>query len=64
MTTDEGFDAWLAEAAKDCRQCSGCCEVPCPACAAGGVCDDMPCRCGDRDGYPDSDFDGLDEVNE
>ncbi|PZR17551.1 MAG: hypothetical protein DI536_04350 [Archangium gephyra] len=58
-TTDDELDAmveeaiaahgeavFLDEAAKDCRCCPSCSGSPCPACAAGGVCDETPCRCG------------------
>ncbi len=45
-TTSE--DEFLAAAARGCRRCSLCWQVPCPACTAGGVCDDI-CNCEDPD---------------
>lgn len=44
LLRQSGEDAFLEAAAKDCRSCSCCQEVPCGACQAGGVCDALACR--------------------
>ena len=46
-TEDPAYQRWLDETAKTCRCCAGCTYVPCPACCAGGICDETDCRCGD-----------------
>lgn len=54
MTDEPGYDEWLAEAAKGCRCCADCWEVPCGGCQAGGICDNH-CAC-----YTDTDRCGDD----
>lgn len=56
-----GLDLFLAECAKSCTCCGTCWSVPCDGCQAGGICDEMTCRCEDAsaDEYaPDSDDEG------
>ncbi len=47
------YHALVEAAAKGCRNCPSCSECPCPACLAGGVCDDRECHCDEKeeDGY-------------
>lgn len=47
------YHAFVEASAKDCRNCPSCSECPCPACLAGGVCDDRECSCDEKeeDGY-------------
>lgn len=57
---ESGEAAFLAGAAKDCRNCSRCGDVPCGACQAGGVCDAFECLC-DRDDERDERDDESEE---
>ncbi len=54
-------DDVLATWAQNCRCCPVCWMSPCEACAAGGVCDAIPCRCDDESEYDDGYDDGHDE---
>ncbi|HND34942.1 MAG TPA: hypothetical protein PLA94_33290 [Myxococcota bacterium] len=45
-----GMDAWLEEAAKSCKCCVQCWEVPCGGCAQGAGCDNHPCSCDEDPG--------------
>ena len=54
---DLGEEQWLAEAARECRCCSQCWQVPCGGCAAGGVCDALECTC-ERGQEADEEDDG------
>lgn len=53
---DQGYRAYLVQAAKDCSCCScGCAvQVPCPGVLAGGFCDQAPCL-RDVDRFDDED---------
>lgn len=52
-----GLEEWLLTAARNCKCCVCCGDVPCAGCAAGGVCDEMECFC-------DADMDDDDEDGE
>lgn len=59
--SDSAYQRFLVEAAKDCRCCAGCYQVPCAGCTAGGVCDAMACRCDDEPVDYHDDDDGYDD---
>lgn len=44
MGEEHGYDAFIADAAKHCRCCPCCGDVPCPGVLAGGMCDEFGCR--------------------
>lgn len=52
-------DEWLAELAKECRNCPNCRggDVPCGGCQAGGVCDAFECVCDRNDEHDESEDD-------
>ena len=45
----DGEAEWIAAAAAHCHCCPLCCDAPCAACLAGGVCDQFRCTCDDYD---------------
>lgn len=57
---DPDYRAYLADAAKGCRCCSTCWDVPCGGALGGGICDAMRCTCDDEPLYGADSYDGLD----
>lgn len=58
---DPSYTAWLVSCAAGCVCCDVCWNPPCEGCAAGGVCDMLPCRCDDE---PDDYDEGETEAGE
>ncbi len=56
--------AFLAAAAKDCRNCSSCADIPCGACQQGAPCDAWDCTCDDRATEEPQSMDDLDAEGE
>lgn len=61
---EASYEAWLAETAKGCSQCSVCVGRRAEAASRGSVCDAMPCRCEPEDDDTSYDFYDHDSEDE
>ena len=53
------YDRFVASCLKDCRCCRACNWRPCEGAMAGGLCDELDCRCDD---FPRDDGDQEDDA--